>query len=196
MPQPVRSRQSRELWSNGDVSVDGDTASRAEVGAGRFLLDREIRSVERDAFGHRDFALLLRSLIESSQHPPPFSIGLLGPWGTGKSSIKALYLSDLVDDQINSDGRRRNERIHSITFNAWRYGGENIKRALLRHAYLALGGRDSTLRDALFHQIQHTFQHPKSLSDLRREIAERYGWTTLQVFLLAFIAVGMSKVMG
>ena len=42
--------------------------------------------------------------------------------------------------RVGTRGKRRQDRIHAITFNAWRYGGgEDIKRALLRHAFLELG---------------------------------------------------------
>ena len=63
------------------------------------LLDREISSAEDDAFGHRHFAKALESLIESHENEPPFSVGLLGKWGTGKSSIKEMYLRSLYDDR-------------------------------------------------------------------------------------------------
>jgi predicted KAP-like P-loop ATPase len=62
------------------------------------LLDREVSSPARDAFGHRHYAEALRSLIESEVNTPPFSIGLLGGWGTGKTTIKGLYLEDLSED--------------------------------------------------------------------------------------------------
>jgi len=52
------------------------------------FLDREFSAQDRDAFGHRHFAHALRSLIESEAYSPPFRIGLLGGWGTGKSTIK------------------------------------------------------------------------------------------------------------
>ncbi len=89
-------------------------------------LDREVSSPERDAFGHRHFADALRSLIESQFNDPPFSIGLLGGWGTGKSTIKALYVNGLEEDQTRtSGGLTRPERIHTTTFNAWRFGGQD-----------------------------------------------------------------------
>jgi hypothetical protein len=52
------------------------------------LLDRELSAVMADAFGHRHFSQALESLIESPTLEPPYSIGLLGKWGTGKSTIK------------------------------------------------------------------------------------------------------------
>jgi hypothetical protein len=54
------------------------------------ILDRELRERDRDAFGHQSYADALRDLVESPLNIPPFSIGLLGPWGTGKSTIKEL----------------------------------------------------------------------------------------------------------
>ena len=84
------------------------------------ILDREIADHAKDAFGHQYFADALRNLIEAEHHVPPFSIGLLGSWGTGKSTIKELYLADLQRDQAGERGKRRKDRIHAITFNAWR----------------------------------------------------------------------------
>lgn len=51
------------------------------------MLDRHIETEDQDAFGHRHYAQALRCLIEDQGHRPPFSIGLLGGWGTGKSSV-------------------------------------------------------------------------------------------------------------
>ncbi len=93
------------------------------------LLDREIQNEAQDAFGHRHFALGLKSLIES--HDPPYSIGLLGKWGVGKSSVKEIYLADLKNDTTKKPSKSlRKNMILPITFNAWRYGGTDIKRDL------------------------------------------------------------------
>ncbi|WP_166487008.1 KAP family P-loop NTPase fold protein [Cupriavidus necator] len=126
-------------------------------------LDREISRSDQDAFGHRHFAQALRSLIESREHITPFSIGLLGGWGTGKSSIKQLYATELEEDEQRSDGLKRRQRFHCITFNAWRFGGkdQDIKRALLRHVFLELGGTEENLQDKLFRQISEVSQVPK-----------------------------------
>lgn len=86
------------------------------------ILDREISGADQDAFGHRHFAEGLQSLIESEELAPPFSIGLLGGWGTGKSSIKELYTNHLKNDASKQGGRLRKDRFHCITFNAWRFG--------------------------------------------------------------------------
>lgn len=135
------------------------------------ILDREISGAEQDAFGHRHFAQGLQSLIESEQLDPPFSIGLLGGWGTGKSSIKELYTNHLKNDASKQIGRLRKDRFHCITFNAWRFGGhdQDIKRALLRHVFLELGGKEDHLYDKLWRQVSETTQKSKSWMDITLE---------------------------
>ncbi len=154
------------------------------------LLDREIQSAHDDAFGHRHYAKALEGLIENSDHTPPFSIGLLGKWGTGKSSIKTLYLESLRDDQTKTDGRARAERVHAITFNAWRFGGEDIKRALLKHVYLTLGGDESRLSDALYCRIQKAVQEPRGYREMFREMYEKWPWMLPQILSAILILLG------
>lgn len=118
------------------------------------ILDKELEDRSADAFGHQDFADALKDLIEAPTNRPPFSVGLLGAWGTGKSSIKALYRRDLESDKTETVGNRRSDHIHVITFNAWRFGGEqDLRRALLREAFRQLGGDEAKLRRALFEQV-------------------------------------------
>lgn len=130
------------------------------------ILDREITAKADDAFGHQDFADALQSLVEAEHNHPPYSIGLLGSWGTGKSTIKSFYLHDLSDDTAKSSGfKKRSERIKAMTFNAWRYGGSadgNMKRALLRHVFIGLGGSQKNLKDELYHQINKNYEKARS----------------------------------
>ena len=67
-----------------------ETARKTSQHAMPSVLDREISDQSKDAFGHQHFAGVLGNLIEAEHHLPPFSIGLLGSWGTGKSTIKEL----------------------------------------------------------------------------------------------------------
>lgn len=162
-------------------------------------LDRQISTPERDAFGHRHFAQALQSLIESDSYSPPFSIGLLGGWGTGKSTIKDLYVSALENDSLkNSDGNKRSEIIHTITFNAWRFGGheQDIKRALLRHVYLELGGDEENLQDRLFRQVSTQEDESKGLCQYTLESLKAWMMpipafilSLVLLFLVLFVAL-------
>lgn len=142
------------------------------------VLDRELADSAEDAFGHLQYAEALKDLIESSSNKPPFSIGLLGPWGTGKSTIKEFYLRGLEADKSGSPGQRRADRIHAITFNAWRFGGEqDLKRSLLREAFRQLGGDEAALRSKLFEQVNkvvHKKRPPPRLG--RRSVRADHGF--------------------
>ena len=129
------------------------------------IQDKEVSEPEGDRFGHRDLELALRGLLESKNHEPPYSVGLLGRWGSGKSTVRALYETRLAEDSARSG------RVRTISFDAWRFGKEEVKRALLRHLFLSLGGDDSELRDELYRQVQrHSTENrrfPEIMADLR-----------------------------
>ena len=147
------------------------------------VLDREINSFDADVFGHRDYASALASLIVSERLAPPYSIGLLGSWGSGKSSVKAMCIRH-VQDQIE-----QKSRFKIITFNAWRFGGENIKRALLREVFLALGGNIEDYNDRLFRTIEKTKKEARQVKDLLCDLWERTGWPI--IVTSAFSLIGL-----
>ena len=153
------------------------------------VLDRHIETEDQDAFGHRHYAQALRCLIEDEGHKPPFSIGLLGGWGTGNSSVKELYTRALADDTSTAVGRHpRSQRFKSITFNAWRFGGkeQDIKRALLRHVFLELGGDEGKLQDELYRNVTHTESVTKPIGELTKQ--HLISWAApVPAFLVAFI---------
>lgn len=168
----------------------GPSQSSHEPGNMRALLDRELKDAGDDAFGHRDFARALGGLVEAPENAPPFSVGLLGRWGTGKSSIKGIYLSSLKDDAATDGrGRKRVDRFRTITFNAWRFGGENIKRALLREVYLKLGGEEPALNDRLFRQVHRTAQERRPWAEFFQDLLDRWVWSTVQVILMFLLFV-------
>ncbi len=152
------------------------------------VLDREIRSATDDAFGHRHFAEALRSLVEDKTHTPPYTVGLLGTWGRGKSTTKELYLSDLKKDvsQKGGSGPTRRERIRLIVFNAWRHGGEDIKRALLRTIFIALGGTDDDLHRKFYCQIERITPERKPLKDLAIEVADKWVVPIVALIIVHF----------
>ena len=156
------------------------------------VLDRELSDNTDDAFGHQQYADALRDLIESSSNKTPFSIGLLGPWGTGKSTIKEFYRSGLEDDKSGSPGQRRSDRVRVITFNAWRFGGEqDLKRSLLREAFRQLGGDEAALRRELFEQVNKVVHKKRPFRDW---FGEAFGQIlgSAGVFILLFLVTLIS----
>ncbi len=71
-----------------------------------------------DSFHHKAYAETLIKLVESNE--PPLSIGLFGPWGTGKSTILNIV-----------NGKVENKGFACVYFNAWKYAGDSFRRQFL-----------------------------------------------------------------
>ena len=156
------------------------------------ILDRELGDNSRDAFGHCHFAKALEDLVENDDRIPPFSIGLLGAWGTGKSTIKELYLEALRSSKPAKGDASRRARIFPITFNAWRHGGEDdLKRALLRAVYLRLGGNEDKLDEELFNQINVTASERRPILDWFSETFGQIFFSGLAIVLLLATIFGV-----
>ena len=83
------------------------------------LRDRPVDLGEsRDDFGHAAYARVLVDVLKSEQEP--MTIGLLGPWGVGKSSVLERVRTDLGED------------VATVMFNAWRYDGDTLRRQIVR----------------------------------------------------------------
>lgn len=84
--------------------------------------ERSIESEELDAFGHREYATALINAIRAV--PSPFTLGLFGAWGTGKSTV------------LTEVGRRVSEELDGLvgyaSFDAWRYEGDSLRREFIR----------------------------------------------------------------
>lgn len=144
------------------------------------LLDKPLNSSDADQFGHEHYAEALFDLITNQNLRMPYNIGLLGQWGVGKSSIKELCKNKL----------KSMDNIHCIDFNAWKYSGDSIKRALLRDIYLEIGGSDEKIKDEFSRQITRQVQelcNNRELCDNLKNFI--WNWSQIILFnLLLFFA--------
>src|SRR5512135_2311928 len=76
----------------------------------RMFTDNPITSVKEDAFGFATFAQVMREAILQTE-PLPFSVGIFGAWGSGKSSFMRL-LELLIANK---------PEVRSIWFDPWKY---------------------------------------------------------------------------
>lgn len=156
-------------------------------------LDKEVSSADHDKFGHAHLAAALRGLVEDEKHRPPYSIGLLGKWGTGKSTVKGLYLDHLrTDEKTNGAGVKRRDRINTITFNAWKYGGEtDIRKSLFRHIFLEIGGTHEEADRHLFKTVSSTESQRKPFKKIWAEFVDQYvlGLLVVGVFVVLFVTL-------
>jgi hypothetical protein len=100
----------------------------------RFLPEEPIASSDKDALGLGQFAALIRGSIENTTCP--FVFGVLGDWGTGKTSIlRMLETSFLRTLETPFENRLTRERLWvPIWFNAWKYENETNVVYPLLHA--------------------------------------------------------------
>jgi hypothetical protein len=89
----------------------------------RFIADSPIARSEEDQFGFGKFVDLIEGAVRATQ--PPFVFGVLGDWGTGKTSVLRL-LEARFRDQNGAirrfpDGK---EIFVPIWFDAWKYENE------------------------------------------------------------------------
>ena len=86
--------------------------------------DCEIRMFDEDAFGFADYA---RSLGEElAQADPPFTLGIFGRWGRGKTSLMRLLEQALVEEKF------KGQRFSSTPWERWRIGSKrHLKTAAL-----------------------------------------------------------------
>ena len=74
---------------------------------------------EHDAFGHRDYATAISTVLLEAQ--APFTFGLFGPWGVGKTTI------------IEEVGRQVDDGAAAFAyFDVWRYENDGLRRQFLR----------------------------------------------------------------
>lgn len=94
--------------------------SKADLISLKFLQDEPISedSPNDVQFGHTEIAKSLAKIIRLA--PAPFSIGLFGKWGMGKSTI--------LNQLSNSFG---DEKIKIAKFDVWKYEADSLRRSFL-----------------------------------------------------------------
>lgn len=75
---------------------------------------------DKDKFNHKVFAKTLMQIIEDNT--APLVLGLLGPWGSGKSTILNLLIQNLNNKQND---------YKYVYFNAWKYSNDSFRRQFL-----------------------------------------------------------------
>lgn len=69
-------------------------------------------------FGHDQIAEVISDLVRNIN--PPFTIGLFGRWGTGKSTILNFVKESLISSNIPT-----------VTFDVWKYDDDSLRRQFL-----------------------------------------------------------------
>ena len=105
-------------------SKEGGTEN-AKIKKIKFFSDQPIAAdFEQDIrFGHLDIADNLRKIILNC--PSPFTIGLFGKWGSGKTTILNALRKKLQDNDNKYN-------IEVVSFDVWKYEGDSLRRTFLK----------------------------------------------------------------
>lgn len=98
-----------------------------------YWTDQPIVAAEEDRFNFHDYAEALGRIALTAS--TPITVGIFGPWGSGKTSLMRL-ISDFLQGQRATEARQP----HVMWFNAWQYEHSegDLWRSLLLRAIDAL----------------------------------------------------------
>lgn len=86
----------------------------------KFLSDEAVLDSANDRLKHPSIAETLKTIVINS--PLPFTIGLFGRWGAGKSSI-----SNFLKEKLNT----KENKVPVILFDVWKYENDSLRRQFL-----------------------------------------------------------------
>lgn len=88
----------------------------------RFIADKEIDLRKSDLFDSLHYSSTLVDTIKNSP-TEPFTIGVFGEWGSGKSSIVRTAQGILEEE--------KGKKYHFFTYDAWKYSKDSFRRTFL-----------------------------------------------------------------
>jgi len=151
-----------------------DGTENANIEKMKFFSDQPISADKGQdiRFGHLDIADNLKKIILNC--PSPFTIGLFGKWGSGKTTILNALRKKLQDND-NKDN------IEVVSFDVWKYEGDSLRRTFLKEMAKQLQKnlpKDYELNERLEKSVQKIIEKGKFI----------YNWKLL---LPLFIIIGL-----
>ncbi|HZV75676.1 MAG TPA: P-loop NTPase fold protein [Conexibacter sp.] len=149
----------------------------ASLQAPDLIPDRALKGDDQDHFNHQQIAARLADLIRNGE--PPLNIALFGPWGSGKSSVAGLLEKEL----------QGSDDVRLVRYDAWKYGGEALKRNFIAHTAqeLQLDERDPRYRE--FHRGLYESRRVAEVSTARLLTGMRRLGVRFAVLFTLFVAL-------
>ena len=158
-----------------------------------FIKDEVLKSIADDEFGHKDFAMLIKKIIDKQE--TPFNIGIFGKWGVGKSSIISLY-RELIEDKIvnNNSDINSPKKIAFVKIPVWKYTQrESLRNKFILKIAEALFINVDALKEKIYGirtVITSLLLKPNYLYDELKKFKKHFPWKRLILgVLLATLAV-------
>lgn len=87
-----------------------------------YYSDTPIDSPQNDQLGRNNFSKLLARTLLNLKNQDTFTVGLFGKWGSGKTSIVNMMLSEMEEQQKNSP---EDEKLTIVHFEPWNFSNTN-----------------------------------------------------------------------
>jgi len=71
-----------------------------------FIPDRPIKSLNEDQLSRQNFAMSIGEAILKSQTKDSFVIGLLGKWGSGKTSLVNMAVEHIINISMDFESEK------------------------------------------------------------------------------------------
>jgi hypothetical protein len=138
-----------------------------------YIPDKEINLIEEDLLGTLPYVETLTEIIKTCN--TPFTIGLLGGWGSGKSSIVKT-----LQEKFNNNPE---EKIKVFIYDAWKYSKDSFRRTFI-------------LELKKFFNLDTTEEFESFYTDKHEEILGKVGlikgwWGYLVLFLLPLMVINI-----
>ena len=143
-----------------------------------FLKDEPLPNLEeQDRFSHSAYVNLLGTTVD--ELTPPFTLGVFGSWGVGKSSI----VNDLSKKLMSSNSKTR-----AVTIDVWKYSDDSLRRQFLYD--LQQGLREQKALSKSKDYVHEVYQEnaEERPGDQRLEISRL--WALAVPLLLTFLITG------
>lgn len=116
-------------------------------GSSMFNSDRPIKHLSEDELNRQNFAMSIGEAILKSQTKDSLVIGLLGKWGSGKTSLVNMIVEHIVNISTSFEFE---EQPIVIYFNPWNFSGQN------------------QLISQFFNKLSSTLERPDYSKDLKK----------------------------
>jgi KAP-like P-loop domain-containing protein len=153
---------------------------------GDLISNRALDEDGEDQFGYRPIAGRVAETLTVLD--PPLTVGLFGPWGSGKSSMFELLRRELKE--LKSDARL-------VRYDASTYGGEALKRNFISHIAGELGYEADEFPDfhrGLYESTRRTDLDFEAIKKSLWPAARMFGVLYVAFLLIACLLVGLTSI--
>lgn len=116
------------------------------------ITDHAIENKDNDLFQFHSYALSISKLMANKENIAPFTVGILGEWGSGKTSLLKLIMHELATTAETKEANYR--KCVPVWFDAWRYNTAESLLLSLTNVMWQRVKEDFSLVHRLFYRLK------------------------------------------